>query len=579
MLNIQQITSELARLPDQSLQHYAMMHKDDPYVLSLAMSESNRRKEMRSGAQMQAPQQPSVVDQAVASMGAQPMPENVGIGQLPAQNIQHMADGGIAGYAEGGPNPASGPAGQLAYNNEPVLRMAEGGIARFNGEYGSQIKNDSADVQRVLQKSPYDRTPEDNALLQQAGYELQRQSVPADSGVARANAYLRDLGPKIRNYFTAGASNLSDAELASRPNAGGVMNERILRGLGLAPSESQAAVSAQADTGSTFIPGAGSMGTEPTGTAPAVRPISEAPKTRPPAQKPAATKVDAAKTEVAPAFGLESLMGRIENRFSKEEPTKSQADYLKERAAYLGADPSIAQAERLAKLEEKSKGDKDTALGNALMQMGLGMMSARAVPGGKFANLLSAAGEGGKAGLKSLEESTREIKAAERDREKLRSSIENAQYALKIGDLDAYNKYRKEEADLKERRSEHLAAAESHLAGIAMQGQTQRAISADTNATHLMAARISAAGHDPLALYRALGNGDVTAGYTLAKQDPIRAQMTEKWSAQAYPATGMANEAFIKRYPTPETYIQEALTMQGGGGGGAGSGGPLVRSR
>ena len=43
-----------------------------------------------------------------------------------------FADGGEINMADGGtPNPASGPAGQLAYNNEPVLKMASGGIAEL----------------------------------------------------------------------------------------------------------------------------------------------------------------------------------------------------------------------------------------------------------------------------------------------------------------------------------------------------------------------------------------------------------------------------------------------------------------
>ena len=78
MINVNQITSQLARMPDQALQKYAQMHKNDPYIMALAMSESNRRKDMRSGAQMNAPQQPKIVDQAIQSMAA-PMPENVGM--------------------------------------------------------------------------------------------------------------------------------------------------------------------------------------------------------------------------------------------------------------------------------------------------------------------------------------------------------------------------------------------------------------------------------------------------------------------------------------------------------------------
>lgn len=101
MINVNQITSRLASMPDQALQQYAAMHKNDPYTMALALSESNRRKQMRQGAQMQAPQQPKVVDQELAQM-AQPMPEDTGIGQLPAPNMERMAEGGIVAFAPGG---------------------------------------------------------------------------------------------------------------------------------------------------------------------------------------------------------------------------------------------------------------------------------------------------------------------------------------------------------------------------------------------------------------------------------------------------------------------------------------------
>ena len=135
--NTQKITSEIALMPDMALKQMAMMHKNDPYVLPLIISEDARRKEMRQAAQARVAgmAQPKVNDAAVAQIGA--LPEQQGIGTLPAQNLAHMADGGIAGYATVGndgnaaPNPASGPAGQLAFNNEPVMRMAGGGIAHF----------------------------------------------------------------------------------------------------------------------------------------------------------------------------------------------------------------------------------------------------------------------------------------------------------------------------------------------------------------------------------------------------------------------------------------------------------------
>lgn len=104
MINVNQITSRLASMPDQALQQYAAMHKNDPYTMALALSESNRRKQMRQGAQMQAPQQPKVVDQELAQM-AQPMPEDTGIGTLPAKNLEGMAEGGIVAFEGGGEVP------------------------------------------------------------------------------------------------------------------------------------------------------------------------------------------------------------------------------------------------------------------------------------------------------------------------------------------------------------------------------------------------------------------------------------------------------------------------------------------
>jgi hypothetical protein len=103
MIDVNKITSTLAKLPDQHLQQYAQMHKNDPYIMALAMSESNRRKEMRvagQGAQgMQ--EQPKVVDQMLAEMAPQQMPEDMGIGQLPAGEM-NFAGGGIIAFADGG---------------------------------------------------------------------------------------------------------------------------------------------------------------------------------------------------------------------------------------------------------------------------------------------------------------------------------------------------------------------------------------------------------------------------------------------------------------------------------------------
>jgi hypothetical protein len=137
--NVDFITQTLAKLqPDSALQNYARMHKNDPYILSLATAESNRRKALRTAAQGQVGQQPTVVDQNIAGMAPAPvmtgagvplqtgyggpvmtgmasggLPEDQGIAQIPTPNMQGMADGGIAGYEDDEEGMATGGMGGM----------------------------------------------------------------------------------------------------------------------------------------------------------------------------------------------------------------------------------------------------------------------------------------------------------------------------------------------------------------------------------------------------------------------------------------------------------------------------------
>jgi lysozyme family protein len=130
------ISDNLAMMPDPALQQFAQMHKQDPYMVSLALSESNRRKKMRTAAQGQAGAmpQPKVADAAIAGMAQTELPENQGIAQIPTPNMRGMADGGIAGYEDDEEGMATGGMGGMfnfAQQSEPVVRMAGGGMAGY----------------------------------------------------------------------------------------------------------------------------------------------------------------------------------------------------------------------------------------------------------------------------------------------------------------------------------------------------------------------------------------------------------------------------------------------------------------
>jgi hypothetical protein len=132
MLNVNQITSMLRRLqPDTALQEYAKANKDNPYIMALALSEAKRREKMKIAAQANAPEQPKVVDQAIQSMAA-PMPEDIGIAQLPAGDM-NFADGGIVAFDEGGPVERYQSGGQLGSAFSTFLKNTGQVSAYANG--------------------------------------------------------------------------------------------------------------------------------------------------------------------------------------------------------------------------------------------------------------------------------------------------------------------------------------------------------------------------------------------------------------------------------------------------------------
>ena len=192
--NVDLITQTLAKLqPDSALQNYARMHKNDPYILSLATAESNRRKALRLAAQGQnAGPQPTVADQSIAGMAPAPvmtgagvplqtgyggpvmtgmasggLPEDQGIARIPAPNMQYMADGGIAGYGDGDDVPrqngmAQGGMYDFAQRSEPVIRMSGGGVPGYaagvyNEERFKEFLKNTGKTSEFANASPKER--------------------------------------------------------------------------------------------------------------------------------------------------------------------------------------------------------------------------------------------------------------------------------------------------------------------------------------------------------------------------------------------------------------------------------------
>jgi hypothetical protein len=124
MINVNQITSKLAVMPDAALKQFAEMHKQDPYSFSLAISESNRRKQIRSQVPP-AQEQPKVADQELSAMTK--LPEEVGIGALPVD--MNMASGGIVAFDDGGDVYSNeGRNSKTAYREYALAKAKENGV-------------------------------------------------------------------------------------------------------------------------------------------------------------------------------------------------------------------------------------------------------------------------------------------------------------------------------------------------------------------------------------------------------------------------------------------------------------------
>lgn len=254
MINVNQITTTLRGMPDRALQQYAAMNKGNPYVLALAVAESNQRKQLRTAAQARnAVPQPKVADAAVAGMAEEPqpavdamgnvtgmaaggLPEDYGIGALPARNIERMADGGIAGYDDQ-EGMAQGGMFDFAQTSEPVVRMASGGVPGFaagvynnsrflaylkqNGLTAKFAKGSEAEKKEILdafgdatsgpQKTTPKATPTATAAPSKA-FELGQKIGPT---VKAATDKLSDIGTTKTSKLPLGSGTLATGVLSA----------------------------------------------------------------------------------------------------------------------------------------------------------------------------------------------------------------------------------------------------------------------------------------------------------------------------------------------------------------------------
>jgi hypothetical protein len=375
MIDVNKITSTLAKLPDPQLQQYAQMHKNDPYIMALAMSESNRRKEMRAAGQggqgMQ--EQPKVVDQMLAEMAPQQMPEDQGIGQLPAGEM-NFAGGGIIAFADGG----------------DVERYQSQGLVQPRARWEEELER--------LQAPPQESSALGRGIVGAFTYSSDFEAL-VQSAKAKQASGIPLTAPEAR------ALQLSTTPLGAPAKSGTMPEPGYTRGgfegdprLNTPPTQPVVAAPAApiADTARKG-PGAG-----PSAAAPA--PAQTA------AQRYAAMQKELEPDRTKMDQGIAAL-GTSMRTAAKGELEDFEKDVAERGVAFAGREA------RLAKREEGLSKRKDENMGLSLLEAGLSIMS---TPG----NLATAIGKGAQVGLKTYGTGLKDLRAAQEKMDDARDQIE-----------------------------------------------------------------------------------------------------------------------------------------------------------
>lgn len=529
--NINQFTEQLRMMPDQALQRVAQMYKQDPYIFPMVIAEDMARKKMRQAAQAQMAQpQPKVADQAIMAMGQQPQPAP-GIAALQAPNMQNMADGGIAGYADGGDM-------DFADRSEPVVRMAEGGaVQRYQDRGLVSTTGTLAQVQAPVMEN-----------LQ----ALQAQLVEAELVLAAA---AKSGDAQSATQYARAVQKLRDQINQTAEKSFGNRAQQVV-------SELQAKPTAPSDEAirAAYGPSANRM--------PQVqRPAASGSATgaRPPA-------AGAAAASTPSEGGIYALTGRmfdpvaqelkgLRGRMLMDAERRSDEELMQ----YEAGKPKGKIAEELEKTlrkeEEGATGERKQAAAMAIFNAGLAMMA------GTSPRALENIAKGAMAGSAQYGEALKDLKKASKERQKMLADIEQARRAEARDDHKTAMEYLRRRNEREERADGFFLDASAKL-GFSKADAATRLYGTQME---LQSRERTASRSDPLALARALGRGDpeIVAGYKAMQDMKGEPSMIRQLAMEA-----VKNPAQLKvlESTNPQLYNQIMAEINKLGGGAAGAG-------
>jgi hypothetical protein len=561
-MNINAVITHLIEMTPGQRKQFAQLHMDDPMMLSAAKFVDNQiNKQAQSlAAQATGAAPPPVNQQVVASMTpqqpapqqpAQQLPEDVGIAQLPAPNMEKVvraAGGGIMTFAKGGVNDAL----EAIDKNMPDPGVDMSGFNRFNGSMADYLSQRAKAIQSVRSNFP-----------EQATYTSPSRSI---------SAFQEDTSPK--QALTQEAIDAYKKTYGRVPQFEGtpapVVNDRTPRTPSIYKPEAPVSPAARKDD----RPNLSSL----KGQTEKPLPSQGGTRTAPVSQAPQAPQADSSEKP----GGLEALLKGYQNaqgpavdpyaaqheesRKSREQMALDEMAGAKERQAGIEKLLSGKEA-RIAKREERLNEQDDTNLNMSLINAGLAMMQST---GKGLAGIAEGAQKGvGQytEGLKMSEAARQKIEDARDAHDELRFNLNNmsskeiqaAKRSMEEGKIASTNEAI---TSLMQERGLNRADATALFAARVnqMAADKQMAHAEKLNALSIAAAAGNAAASRDLQrelankpgetqkMLTALGGGDINKGYdiyTRGRQeggmDKVRLTQAEKWLDN-----NMNNPAFNK---------------------------------
>jgi hypothetical protein len=543
-------------------------------------------------------QMPQGQPQMPPQQAQQRLPEDSGIGQLPAQNMQGMADGGIVGYAEGGVprfNGMTGSVPQLGYEElaklyakdpalakEAALRagpasqrifegirtagragmvpgaVLEGGVFASGKALSDLAKYTTPEQRQEMSSNPMLSAMSGDAGAAAATMDAKRNNPSGPSTTPYltqmknvAGAGIDALGAMGKHLISAPGYGFSSMSKPGEVEPGRVaMPQSTISGTGDTTEIDNLAAQMQAEKAKTKPTTTGTTGGQPT------KPSAGAN-----AGRPAGGGITALSSEADAIKRYKDALG------TAAEPTVNKTDFLKE----LGdiSKPAFDKANALVDKEKtRLKEGKDQDFYMALIEGGL------AAAGETGPDGLQNLAKGFSKGAASYRDALKDFRKATQENAKMEVELARADAADKKGDLKSYYDHQEKALERKSKKDDRIAAGISSIITTTEQGKFGLEAARINREGHVAAAGISA--NAQRNLMEALGNAEpdsaLRKGFDLQKTIAQQAALYEQYQKMLMdPATGMERPDVRKMYPNFQTYLAEyekALANKGAPGGG-----------